>query len=190
MMAGQNIKTNYKTPYDKDKQEDALARQAEERALRREARDKQTGKKTYTKGEEKALAKYDDAKLKPKQNPPKAPVPSKTEKAKNWLQERGRAIAHETRDIRPRGSVHGAMGMGLPANPDLFGVSGFGGMHKMMGADPFQEMFPRQAPPPRPRPAARKKKRKSASRRAPAQQGGMPGMMGGIPSHMKWMFGQ
>ena len=122
-------------------------------------------------------------------------APSRTEKAKNWIQERGRAIAQNTQDIRPRGKgpgVYGAMSMGMPANPDLFGVGGFGGMHKMMGADPFQEMFPRQAPaPPRPAPQRRKKKRKSTSRRAPAQQqGGMPGMGMGIPKGMKWMFGQ
>jgi hypothetical protein len=114
-------------------------------------------------------------------------IPSRTEKAKNWLKERSVAIAHETRDIRPRGSVHGAMGMGLPSNPDLFGVGSFGGIHGMMGADPFHEMQPRRNPQPAPQ---RKKKRKAAKRRAPSQSGGMPGMGMGIPKGMKWMFGQ
>jgi hypothetical protein len=125
-----------------------------------------------------------------KKNPP-AKAPSKVDKAKNWIQERGRAIAHETQDLRPRGrgsSPMSTFGMGMPSGQDLFGVGGFGGgggMQGMMGADPFHEMFQRQAPPP-PRPAPRKKKGKR--RRAPSGGGAPPGMFGGIPKGMEWMF--
>jgi len=180
---------NYKKPI--GPQQPSKKNQAAQRKIDQDienVKDRQRAEERGTTAKDfKEMKKRQDTERKEKE---KSPVQSKAEKAKNWIQERGRAIAHETRDIRPRGSVHGAMGMGLPSNPDLFGVGGFGGMHKMMGADPFQEMFPRQAPPPpRPRPAARKKKRKSTSRRAPAQSGGgMPGM--GIPKGMKWMFGQ
>jgi hypothetical protein len=160
---GQNIKTSYKSPYDKDKREPDFEKHGK-------------------------LSGDDEAVVYKKKNP----VQTKTEKAKAWLKNRAEAIAQNTQDIRPRGrgpSPHTTLGMGLPANPDLFGVGAFGGMHNMMGADPFHEMYPRRNPQPIPQ---RKKKRKG-KRRAPAaprSQGGMPGMMGGIPKHMKWMFGQ
>jgi hypothetical protein len=80
--------------------------------------------------------------------------------------------------------------MGLPQNPDLFGVGSFGGgggLHGMMGADPFHELHPRRNPQPAPQ---KKRKRKTKRRAPPAQAGGFPPMMGGIPKGMKWMFGQ
>ena len=151
-------------------------------------KDKQRAEEQGTTAKDfKEMKKRQDAERKEKE---KSPVVSKAEKAKNWIQERGRAIAHETRDIRPRGSVHGAMGMGLPANPDLFGVGSFGGgggMKGMMGADPFQEMYPRRNPQPAPQRKRKRKTKRRVSRPAPAPS---MGMMGGIPSHMKWMFGQ
>ena len=151
--------------------------------------------KDKQRAEEQGTTAKDFREMKKRQDSPaakKPATPSKIDKAKNWIQERGRAIAHETRDIMPRGSVHGAVGMGLPSNPDLFGVGSFGGgrgLHGMMGADPFQELHPRRNPAPAPQ-RKRKRKTKRRSSPAPRQQGGMPGMMGGIPSHMKWMFGQ
>jgi hypothetical protein len=138
--------------------------------------------------EERGTTSKDFKEMKKRQDAEKkAPAqPSKTEKAKNWIQERGRAIAHETRDLRPRHNPMGNIGMGLPGGADVFGVGKFGGIHNMMGADPFHEMQPRRTPAPQ-----RKKKRKAAKRRAPSQSSGMPPMLGGgIPSHMKWMFGQ
>lgn len=112
--------------------------------------------------------------------------PSKTEKAKRWLQDRAESIAHETRDIRrPRGNPMRSIGMGMPGSSDLFGVGQFGGIHGMMNADPFHEFSPRREPAPQ-----RKKKRKRQNQhRAPAQPSGLPGMYG-IPKSMKWMFGQ
>jgi hypothetical protein len=149
-------------------------------------KDKQRAEERGTTAKDfREMKKRQDAEKKEKE---KSPVVSKTEKAKNWIQERGRAIAHETRDIRPRGSVHGAMGMGLPANPDLFGVGQFGSMHGMMGADPFHEMQPRRNP----QPAPQRKKKRKGKRRAPSAPRSLGGWSPptGIPSHMKWMFGQ
>jgi hypothetical protein len=123
----------------------------------------------------------------------KSKEPTTKQKVMGFLKDRAESIAHETRDIRPRGrggSVYGAVGMGLPANPDLFGVGGFGSMHGMMGADPFHEMQPRRNPQPAPQRKRSKKKRKPSPRAPASRQGGMPGMGMGIPKGMKWMFGQ
>ena len=117
----------------------------------------------------------------------KTPEPTTKQKVVGFLKDRAEAIAHETRDIRPRGKgpgVYGAMSMGLPANPDLFGVGGFGGLHQMMGADPFHDLAPSRPPAFRTVPQRKKKKGK---RRA-SSSGGPPGMFGGIPDSMRWMF--
>ena len=130
--------------------------------------------------------------------PEKTTSPSRIEKATGWLKERAVGIANEMQAPprkqgkarrAPRGGSGGGAApmMSLPRDP--FGVGGFGGgggMHGMMGADPFQELHPRRNPAPAPQ---RKRKRKTKRRAAPRQQsGGFPPMMGGIPSHMKWMF--
>jgi hypothetical protein len=155
-------------------------------------KDKQRAEERGTTAKDfREMKKRQDSERKEKE---KSPVVSKTEKAKNWLKDRSAAIAQNTQDIRPRGrggNVFGAMSMGMPANPDLFGVGGFGGgggMHGMMGADPFHEFSPRRNPQPAPQ---RKKKRKGKRRAPAAPRSPSMGMMGGgIPSHMKWMFGQ
>ena len=205
MMAGQNIKTNYTQTGTKEP-----AHHAERRVLNRRLRDIETighvgghpisreehldiikrgGRQVFD--EDKAAKKKGgeyEGPVSPKKS--KTPEPTTKQKVVGFLKDRAEAIAHETRDIRPRGKgpgVYGAMSMGLPANPDLFGVGGFGGLHQMMGADPFHDLAPSRPPAFRTVPQRKKKKGK---RRAPAPQGGMPGMGMGIPKGMKWMFGQ
>ena len=112
--------------------------------------------------------------------------PSRTEKAKKWVQERGAAIAHETRDLRPRHNPMGNIGMRLPGNNDMFGVGQFGGIHQMMGVDPFNEMRPRSPPPTATK--RRKPVKRRKARRAPAQSSGGWQPPTGIPKDLKWMF--
>ena len=104
------------------------------------------------------------------------------EKAKGFVKERSIAIAHESRDIRPRKQNYGGSVVG---GGDPFGVGGMGGPFGGRGiSNPFA--------PPRPAPAPRRKKRKKSApaRRAPPRRqssGGGVDMMG-IPKHMRWMF--
>jgi len=196
-MAGQNIKTSYKTPVDKEKEKEAMRGHADRREINRNIRDTdqmiEHGKggpppKGYTKWQVKEQEKRDKAKVKSKPTP--APTPSRTEKAKGWLKDRATAIAHETQDLRPRGPAPSPMstfGMGMPGSPDMFGVGNFGGgggLRGMMGADPFREMSPRR--PPRPTPAPQRKKKRKTQHREPSGSRG-PDMFG-IPDSMKWMF--
>ena len=202
-MAGQTIKTYYKTPVDKEKEKrEALQGHSDRRQINREIRDKEIGH-DYSKGgtypERKPFHEREDApaygrgEKRPKKSSapkkPTAPAPSRTEKAKGWLKDRATAIAHETQDLRPRRGTPSPMstfGMGMPGSSDMFGVGNFGGgrgLQGMMGADPFNEMSPRR--PPRPTPAPQRKKKRKTQHREPS--GGGPNMFG-IPKSMKWMF--
>jgi hypothetical protein len=145
--------------------------------------------KDRQRAEERGTTSKDFKEMKKRQDAEKKQPaqPSKTEKAKTWLKQRGEAIAHETRDLRPRHNPMGNIGMGLPGGADVFGVGKFGGIHNMMGQDPFHELYPRQAPP---KPRSKRKRRVRKQQRAESM-GGMPPMLGGgIPKGMKWMFGQ
>ena len=172
-MAGQNIKTSYTTPAQSQKDAAIIKKHHERVELNREIREEARDQSIIG----KAKRAVEGIK--------KSPT---TKKVGKFVKDRAEGIAHETRDLRPRGRAPSPMstfGMGMPGNMDMFGVGGFGGgggLQGMMGADPFKEMSPRR--PPRPTPA-RKKKRKS-SHREPSG-GGMPGMYG-IPDSMKWMF--
>jgi len=107
---------------------------------------------------------------------------SLTQKVGGWIGDRSYAIAHESRDIRPRRQSYGGSvpGSAIPG----------------MGSDPFGiGRMPNPFAPPRSAPAVprRRKRKKSRSqpaprRRAPARSGGGGGMDMGIPKHMRWMF--
>jgi hypothetical protein len=179
MMAGQNIKTNYQTPAQTQKDAVIIKKHHERVALNREIREEAR--------DQSIIGKAKRAVEGIKKNPT-------TKKVGEFVRNRAEGIAHETQDLRPRRgapSPTSTFGMGMPGSPDMFGVGSFGGgggLHGMMGADPFQEMFPRQAPPP-PRPAPqRKKKRKRQTQHREPSGGAPPGMFGGIPKGMKWMF--
>ena len=174
-MAGQNIKTNYKTPAQSQKDELIIKKHHERVALNREIREEARDQSLIG----KAKRAVEGIK--------KSPT---TKKVGEFVKDRAEGIAHETQDLRPRRGAPSPMstfGMGMPGNMDMFGVGGFGGgggLQGMMGADPFQEMSPRR--PPRPTPAPQRKKKRKTQHREPSG-GGMPGMYG-IPKGMKWMF--
>jgi hypothetical protein len=112
----------------------------------------------------------------------KEKVSPTAKKVGGFVKERSAAIAHESRDIRPRRQSYGGSvpGSAIPG----------------MGNDPFGiGSMPNPFAPPRSAPAAprRRKRKKTYSspaprRRAPARSGGGGGLNMGIPKHMRWMF--
>lgn len=176
-MAGQNInqniKTNYKTPAQTQKDAVIIKKHTERVALNREIREEAR--------DQSIIGKAKRAVEGIKKNPT-------TKKVGEFVRDRAEGIAHETRDLRPRGRAPSPMstfGMGMPGSPDLFGVGGFGGgrgLHGMMGADPFREMSPGR---PAPAPQRKKKKKRQSQHR---ESGGSGPNMFGIPDSMKWMF--
>ena len=168
-MAGQNIKTNYKTPAQAQKDSEILKkhadRVAQNKAIREEARDKS------------AIGKVKRA-VKTIRNSPT------TKRVGQFVKDRSEGIAHEMQPGPERASRRSPPPMtGMPqVAQDPFGVGGFGSMHRVMQADPFREM--RRSAPPAPQP---KKKRRKRPPRESSEGSGMDRMMH-IPDHMKWMF--
>lgn len=170
-MAGQNIKTSYKTPAQAQKDSQTLKNHADRviqnKAIREEARDQSVVGKV-----KRAVKTVRDSPT--------------TKRVGQFVKDRSEGIAHEMQPGPERGPRRapqrgGGYGMSLPqVAQDPFGVGGFGSMHRVMQSDPFHEL-PRRNPV-----APPKKKRRKSPRREPSGGSGMDMM--GIPDHMKWMF--
>jgi hypothetical protein len=167
MMAGQNIKTNYKTPTQAQKDSETLKkhadRVAQNKVIREEARD------------QSAIGKVKRAVKTVRDSPT-------TKRVGQFVKDRSEGIAHEMQPGPERASRRSPPPMSrLPqVAQDPFGVGGFGSMHRVMQSDPFHEL-PRRNPV-----APPKKKRRRSPRRESSGGSGMDMM--GIPDHMKWMF--
>jgi len=170
-MAGQNIKTSYKTPQQAQKDSQILKknadRVAQNKAIREEARD------------QSAIGKVKRAVKTVRDSPT-------TKRVGQFVKDRSEGIAHEMQPGPERGprrasAPMGGMGMRMPqVQQDPFGVGGFGNLHRVMVSDPFHEL-PRRNPVAPPK----KKRRKNPHRES---SGGSGMDMMGIPDHMKWMF--
>lgn len=156
MVTDQEVRTYYE---EAKKQKEAEKRHADRRELNRKLREKQEPKIEKVK---RAAQSVRDV------------ISPSAQKIGGFLKERSAAIAHESRDIRPRRQNYGGSVIG---GGDPFGMGQLG--------NPFAP--PRQEPEYR-RPHRKKPKNRKAApvRRRPLVRSGK--MMGGIPKELRWMF--